>query len=97
MHISGALHGALPVDAFDGVVEWENVDTLTVGYVATSVHRDNVAQANMEVLAYDLIKPNLRILGVLVREHDADCILPFLPLDQHIVSTTKVQLLHFRE
>mmetsp|Transcript_72452 Transcript_72452/g.156661 ORF Transcript_72452/g.156661 Transcript_72452/m.156661 type:complete len:454 (+) Transcript_72452:1318-2679(+) len=81
-------------DALDRVVNGQDVDALAVRHISAGVHRDDVAQTHAEVLAHHLVHADLRVIQVLVREHDADGVLALLALDEHVVAAEEVQLLH---
>mmetsp|Transcript_34194 Transcript_34194/g.79892 ORF Transcript_34194/g.79892 Transcript_34194/m.79892 type:complete len:235 (+) Transcript_34194:493-1197(+) len=83
-------------DAFHGVVEGQNVDALSVGHITTSMHGDDVAQANAQVLPHNLVHANLLIIKVVISKHNANCVLALLALQQHVVASEEIQLLHLR-
>lgn len=46
------------------------------------VDRHNISKANSQIVAYNLVDSDLRFLTGIVSQDDADCILPFLSLQQ---------------
>jgi hypothetical protein len=58
------------------------------------VHGDDVAEADAEVLADDLVHADLALLAELVREDDAHGVLALLALDEDGVAAEELQLVH---
>jgi len=83
-------------DALDGVLEGQHVDARAVLDVRALVDGNDVAQANAQVLADDLVDTDLVLLGGLVGQHDADGVLALLALEQDGVAAEQLQLLHRR-
>lgn len=57
------------------------------------MHGDDVAEADAEVLAHDLVQLDLPLVAGLLDENDADRVLALLPLEEDGVATEELELL----
>lgn len=55
---------------------------------------DNVAVLDPQVVANDTVYPRGAIIEIVVCEHDQDCVLSLLALDQDSVATEQLERLH---
>mmetsp|Transcript_33468 Transcript_33468/g.109659 ORF Transcript_33468/g.109659 Transcript_33468/m.109659 type:complete len:203 (+) Transcript_33468:2238-2846(+) len=83
-------------EALDGVIQGQDMHALAVRNVTARMDGNDVTEPATEVLAHDLVQADLPIFQVLVGEYDANGVLAFLALDQHIVAAEEIQLLHLR-
>jgi len=58
------------------------------------MHRDNIAQADSEVFANNLVHADFALFAKFVRKDDAYSVFPLLALDKHSVSTKELKLVH---
>ena len=58
------------------------------------MHRDNIAQADSEVFANNLVHADFALFAKFVRKDDANSVFPLLALDKHSVSTKELKLVH---
>lgn len=64
---------------------------LAVRHVAARVHRHDVAEADTEVLAHDLVHAHVRVLAGLIREDDTDRLVALLALDDDGVAAEELR------
>jgi len=58
------------------------------------VDGDNIAVLDSQIVANDSVYPRRAIVEIVVCEHDQDCVLALLALDQHSVATEELERLH---
>lgn len=88
-------NSSLPSQALDGVINGQYVDTLPVLNGRARRDGHHIGQTYAQVVAYHAVHADLLIGTVIVWEHNADCLLATLALQENCVSAEKLQLLHF--
>ena len=78
----------------DGVVDRQNVNSLSVFDVRAFGHGNDVAQTNPEVVSDDAVHADLLVGNGVVTENDADCLLPLLAFEQDGVAAEEPELVH---
>lgn len=58
--------------------------------VRASVDGDNIAMLNTQVMSDDTVDASAAIIKVVICEHDQDCVLSLLALDQYCVSSEEL-------
>jgi len=84
----------LPSEAFNGVIDGQDVDALAVLDVRAGLDRDNVGQTDTQVVSHNTIHTDFLIGAGIIREHNADGFLAPLALQQHGVTTEQLELVH---
>mmetsp|Transcript_150964 Transcript_150964/g.277285 ORF Transcript_150964/g.277285 Transcript_150964/m.277285 type:complete len:205 (+) Transcript_150964:1921-2535(+) len=82
-------------DALNCIVQRQDMDTLAVGHIATSMDRDNISKTHAKILSHDLVQSHLLVIEVVICKHNANRVLALFAFDQYVVSAEEVQLLHF--
>jgi len=67
-------------NAFHSVFKGKHMDALAVLDIRALMHRNDISQANTEILAYNLVHADLRLLDGVVSEDDAHGIFALLTL-----------------
>ena len=80
--------------AFDGVIDGQNMDPLPVLDVRTFRDRDDVAETNSKVVSDDSVHSDLLVGDGVVAQNDADGLLALLALQQDSVASKQTQLVH---
>jgi hypothetical protein len=81
-------------ETLDGIINRQNVDSLTVLDVGALVNRDDVTESDAKVGADDLVHANLGFLASLIGQNDANSVSSLLALNQNSISTEKVEGFH---
>merc|ERR1740123_453572 len=68
----------IPSGALERVVNWPDADMCGIGRATVGAHRDDVAQAHLEVPPNDLVQADLHVTEPIVRERDAHSVLAFV-------------------
>eukprot|EP00162_Nutomonas_longa_P010249 comp19803_c0_seq1/m.38279 comp19803_c0_seq1/g.38279 ORF comp19803_c0_seq1/g.38279 comp19803_c0_seq1/m.38279 type:complete len:345 (+) comp19803_c0_seq1:1442-2476(+) len=81
-------------DAFNRVVDGQDMDSVSILDVRALVDADNVSESHSEICAHHPVHSHAIVLRVLVRQHNTDRVLALLSLDQHRVAAENAQGFH---
>ena len=76
------------------VVDGEDVNPLAVLHVWAALDGHHVPEPHTEVVPHHAVHPDLLVPHGVVRQHDADALLPLLPLQKDSVAPEQLELVH---
>mmetsp|Transcript_4031 Transcript_4031/g.11812 ORF Transcript_4031/g.11812 Transcript_4031/m.11812 type:complete len:432 (-) Transcript_4031:97-1392(-) len=84
-------------DALDRVVQRQDVDALAVRHVTgagRALHRNQLTKPHPQVLAHDTVHLHIRVLALVVDQHNAHRLPALLALEQHRVALEELEFVH---
>lgn len=85
---------SLPSNSSDSVVNRQDVNALSILHVRTRLNRNDVRQADTQVIAHHTIHADLLVGASIIRQHNADRLLATLSLEQNGVASEQLKLVH---
>mmetsp|Transcript_26025 Transcript_26025/g.29787 ORF Transcript_26025/g.29787 Transcript_26025/m.29787 type:complete len:462 (-) Transcript_26025:596-1981(-) len=87
--------GQISSQAFDGVIDGQNVNSVTVGDISTRVNTDNISKSDTEIFSDHFVHSDLLVFEIFVGQGDTDSVVSFFTLQNDGISSEDFQFVHF--